>query len=213
VTVEDFVQSSISGPGALSPEALTFRERQVAEAEALLRASKKNAAGAEAKVAALAKKHAIVNDRLVEVNASLRDKAGVRAVVADLKAIKAEVAKRLPLEAERRLLTEALQLLVAEDVAEADLAAKEARLEIKRAQRAWVDAKGRSEAANLWAALAPAMRRDPALTIQLDNGGVIVEFVKKLAEIDGEIDELANALARDKQIVAQQQTAGAHITH
>lgn len=212
MTVEDFVQSTIGGPGALSPEALVFRERQVSEAEEQLRGAKKNATVADARVASIIKRHETLNARLVEVNAALKDKAGVRAVAADLKAVKAEVARRLPLAAEQAVLTDALQLLVSGDLVEAELAAKEARLEIKRAQRDWVDAKGRSEATNLWSALAPAMKKDPALTIQLDNGGVIVEYVKKLAEIDAEIDELANALARENHIV-RQRIAGAHITH
>jgi hypothetical protein len=56
------------------------------------------------------------------------------------------------------------------------------------------------------------MRRDPALTIQLDRGGVVVEYVKKLAELDRDIDEIAAALAREAQVV-QQQGAGAHNTH
>jgi hypothetical protein len=203
MTVEDFVQSTIAGPGALSPEALAFREKQVGEAEAQLRTAKKNAASAEAKVVCIAKRHDALNARLVEVSAALKDKSGVRAVAADLKAVKAEVARRLPLAAEQAVLTDALQLLVSGDLVEAQIAAKEARLDITRAQRAWVDAKGRSEAATLWAALAPAMRRDPNLSIQLDRGGVVVEYVKKLAELDAEIDELGAALARETQAASR----------
>jgi len=209
MTVEDFVQSTIAGPGALSAEGLAFRE---ADAEALLKSAKKNATAADAKVVSLARKQEGVNSRLAEVNAALRDKAGLRAVLADLKAVKTEAAKRTTLEQERKLLTEALQLLVSGDLAEAEIAAKVARLDIKRAQRSWADAKGREEAAKLWSALAPAMRRDPALTIQLDRGGVVVEYVKKLAELDRDIDEIAAALAREAQVV-QQQGAGAHNTH
>lgn len=212
MTVEDFVQSTIAGPGALSAEGLAFRETCVAEAEALLKSAKKDATAADAKVVFLARKQEAVNSRLAEVNAALRDKAGLRAVLADLKAVKAEAAKRTALEQEKRLLTEALQLLVSGDLAEAELASKVARLDIKRAQRSWADAKGREEAAKLWSALAPAMRRDPALTIQLDRGGVVVEYVKKLAELDRDIDEIAAALAREAQVV-QHQGAGAHNTH
>jgi hypothetical protein len=212
MTVEDFVQSAIAGAGALSADGLAFREACVTEAEALIKSAKKDATAADAKVVSLARKQEAVNARLAEVNAALRDKAGLRAVLADLKAAKAEAAKRTALEQERRLLTDALRLLVSGDLAEAELAAKVARLDIKRAQRSWADAKGREEAAKLWSALAPAMRRDPALTIQLDRGGVVVEYVKKLAELDRDIDEMAAALARDAQVV-QQQGAGAHNTH
>ncbi len=203
MTVEDFVQSTIAGPGALSKEALAFRASQVAEALAALREAKKNAAAADAKVVSIAKRHEAVNARLVEVTAALRDRAGVRAVAADLKALKAEVARRSPLAAEQAVLTEALQLLVSGDLADAELAAKQSRVDIKRAERDWVDAKGREEAATLWAALAPAMRRDPNLTIQLDRGGVIVEYVKKLAEIDADLDELSAALTRETGVLRQ----------
>jgi hypothetical protein len=203
VTVEDFVQDTIASPGSLSAEGIAFREKQVAEALAALREAKKNATSADAKVLALGKKQALVNDRLAEVNAALRDKAGLRAVLADLKATKKECERRAGLEQEKRLLTEALQLLVSGDLAEAELAAKQARLDIKRAQRDWLDAKGREETAILWAALAPAMRRDPNLTIQLDRGGVVVEYVKKIAEIDAEMDELGAALARETNILRQ----------
>jgi hypothetical protein len=206
MTVEQFVQDTIASPGSLSPEGIAFREACVAEALAALREAKKNAASADAKVLALGKKQALVNDRLAEVNVSLSDKAGLRAVLADLKAVKAEAAKRTALEQEKRLLTDALQLLVSADMAEADLSSKQTRLDIKRAQRDWTDAKGREETAKLWSALAPAMRRDPALTIQLDRGGVVVEYVKKLSELDAELDELGGALARETSILRQ--TAG-----
>ncbi|MEI9974614.1 MAG: hypothetical protein WDO73_22745 [Ignavibacteriota bacterium] len=214
MTVEQFIQSTVEGPGALSPEGLAFHEKRVAEAEAALKEAKRLVAVADAKAAALAKRQAAINSRLAELNAAIRDKAGLRAVVADLKAVKAEAARRASLEAEQRLLSEALQLLVAGDLTDAELSAKEARLDIKRAQRAWVDAKGRSETALLWAALAPAMRRDPNLTIQLDRGGVVVEYVKKLGELDAELDALGSALARETHLVRQQQMgAGSHNTH
>jgi hypothetical protein len=212
MTVEDFVQSTVAGPGALSKEAIAFRERQTAEAETALREAKKGAASAEAKVASIVKRHEAVNARLVEVTAALRDRAGVRAVAADLKALKAEVSRRSPLAAEQAVLAEVLQLLVGEDLASAELAAKEARIGVKRAQRDWADAKGREEAANLWAALAPAMRRDPALTIQMDRGGVVVEYVKKIAELDSEIDQMRAALARETGVM-RQASAGAHNTN
>lgn len=206
MTVEDFVQSTVAGPGALSKEAIAFREKQTAEAEDALKEARKSAFSADAKVASIVKRHEAVNARLSEVTAALRDRAGVRAVAADLKALKAEVSRRSPLAAEQAVLTEALQLLVGEDLVAAELAAKEARLEIKRAQREWCVCKGREETATLWSALAPAMRRDPNLTIQLDRGGVIVEYVKKIAELDRDIDEMRAALASEARAAA-----GAHI--
>lgn len=203
MTVEQFVQDTIASPGSLSAEAIAFREACVAEALAALREAKKRSAAADAKVIGLGKKQALVNDRLGEVNTSLRDKAGLRAVLVDLKATKKECERRAGLEQEKRLLTEALQLLVSGDLADAELAAKQSRVDIKRAERDWVDAKGREETATLWTALAPAMRRDPNLTIQLDRGGVIVEYVKKLAEIDADLDELTAALARETSALRQ----------
>jgi DNA repair exonuclease SbcCD ATPase subunit len=204
MTVEQIVDAAVNaGPGSLSKEGLAFRESQVREAEAALQAAKRSAASADAKVNSLAKKQALVNDRLVEVNAALRDKAGLRAILADLKTVKKEGERRAGLEQEKRLLTEALQLLVSCDFAEAEIASKEARLTIKRTQRDWCVCKATEEAATLWAALAPAMRRDPNLTIQLDNGGVIVEYVKKIAEIDRDIDELGAALARETQAASR----------
>jgi hypothetical protein len=205
MNVEMFVQETIAGPGALSVEGIAFRGKQVAEAAAALKEAKRLTTAADAKVAALANKQGAINKRIAELNAAIRDKAGLRAVVADLKAVKAEVARRSSLEAEHRLLNEALQFLVGGEIADAELSAKEARLDIKRAERDWVDAKGREETATLWAALAPAMKKDPNLTIQLDRGGVIVEYVKKLAELDAELDQVGGALARETQLVRQQQ--------
>jgi len=205
MNVETFVQETIAGPGALSVEGIAFREKQVAEAAIALKEAKRLATAADAKALALGKKQTAINSRLADVNAAIRDKAGLRAVVADLKAVKAEVARRSSLEAEHRLLSEALQFLVGGEMADAELSAKEARLDIKRAERDWVDAKGREETATLWAALAPAMKKDPNLTIQLDRGGVIVEYVKKLAELDAELDQIGAALARETQLVRQQQ--------
>ncbi len=120
MTVEQFIQSTVEGPGALSPEGLAFHEKRVAEAEAALKDAKRLVAVADAKSAALAKKQAAINSRLAELNAAIRDKAGLRAVVADLKAVKAEAARRASLEAEQRLLSEALQLLVAGDLTDAE---------------------------------------------------------------------------------------------
>ena len=208
MNIELFVQSVVSSPGALSQEGIAFREKQVAEAEAVVREAKQNAGCAEAKVVSIGKRHGALNARLIEVTAALKDKSGVRAVAADLKAVKAEVARRTPLAAEQGLLTEALQMLVGEDLVQAELAAKEARLEIKRAQRTWCVCKAAEETAKLWSAMAPAMKRDPNLAVQMDNGGIIVQYAKKIAEIDAEIDELRNALARETQAAA-----GAHIQY
>jgi len=203
MNIELFVQSVVSAPGALSPEAIAFREKQVAEAEAVLRGAKQSAASAELKVASIGKRHAALNSRLVEVTAALKDKAGVRAVAADLKAVKAEIARRTPLVAEQALLTEALQMLVGEDLIQAELAAKEARLEIKRAQRTWCVCKAAEETAKLWSAMAPAMKRDPNLAVQMDAGGIIVQYAKKIAELETEIDELGAALARETQAASR----------
>jgi hypothetical protein len=210
--IESFVQSVVGAPGALSAEGIAFREKQVAEAEAVLREAKKNAASAEAKVVSIGKRQATVNARLAEVAAALKDKTGVRAVVADLKAVKAEVARRTPLVVEHAVLTEAHQLLVGEDLVDGELAAKEARLEIKRAQRDWCVCKAAEEAAKLWSAMAPAMKRDPNLAIQLDNGGILVEYAKKVAELETDVDEIGAALARETQ-VARSLRAGAHIDY
>jgi hypothetical protein len=211
MNIESFVQSVVGAPGALSPEAIAFREKQVAEAEAALKEAKRAAASAEAKVASIGKRQATVNARLAEVAAALKDKAGVRAVVADLKAVKAEVARRTPLAMEHALLTEAHQLLVGEDLVEAELASKEARLGIKRAQRDWCVCKAAEETAKLWSAMAPAMQRDPNLAIQLDNGGILVQYAKKVAELETEIDEIGAALAKETSL-ARFVRAGAHIS-
>lgn len=206
--IESFVQSVVSSPGSLSPEGIAFRERQAADAEAALKEAKKSASAAEAKVAAIGRRHEAVNARLSEVNAALKDKSGVRAVAADLKAVKAEVARRTPLVAEQAVLTEALQLLVSGDLVDAELAAKEARLEIKRAQRDWCVCKAAEETAKLWSAMGPALKRDPNLAVQMDNGGIVVQYAKKIAELETEIDELSAALARETQALA-----GTHITY
>jgi hypothetical protein len=203
MNIELFVQSVVSTPGALSPEAIAFREKQVAEAEAVLREAKQAAAAAESKIVSISKRHAAINSRLIEVTAALKDKSGVRAVAADLKAVKAEVARRTPLAAEQALLTEALQMLVGEDLVYAELAAKEARLEIKRAQRTWCVCKAAEETAKLWSAMAPAMKRDPNLSIQLDKGGILVQYSQKIAELETEIDELGAALARETQAASR----------
>lgn len=112
--------------------------------------------------------------------AALKDRSGVRAVVADLKGVKSEVARRAPLAAEQAVLTEALQMLVGEDLVAAELTAKEARLGIKRGERDWCLAKAGEEAAKLFSAMAPALRRDPNLSVQMDKGGIVSQYVRKL---------------------------------
>jgi hypothetical protein len=205
MTVEQFIQSTVEGPGALSPEALAMHEARVAEAEKALRDDRQQSDAAEQRVVSLTKRQTAINKRLAEVQGQVRDKTGLRAVIADLRATKKECERRAALEQEERLLSEGLQFLVAGDMADAELAVKASRLAIRRAQRAWVDAKGRSETAKLWADLAPAMRRDPNLTIQLDRGGVVVEYVRKLNEIEGEVEALQDALARETRQVRDQQ--------
>lgn len=205
MTVEDFVRSTIEGPGALSPEALVFYDNQVAEGEKALREARKRSEAATQLVASLTKRQQAINKRLAEVKTHLHDKAGLRAVIADLKAVKKECERRASLEQEKRLLFEALQFLVDGDLADAELAVREARVVVRKAERAWVDAKGRSETAKLWSDLAPAMKRDPSLTVQMEHGGVIVEYVKKLNELDGEITVLEEALAKQTTLVRGQQ--------
>ncbi|MBZ5726372.1 MAG: hypothetical protein LAP87_15400 [Acidobacteriia bacterium] len=205
MTVEQFIQSTVEGPGALSPEALAMHEAGVAEAEKNLRDARQQSDAAEQRIVSLTKRQTAINKRLAEVQGQVRDKAGLRAVIADLRAAKKECERRAALEQEERLLSEGLQFLVAGDMADAELAVKASRLAIRRAQRAWVDAKGRSEAAKLWSDLAPAMRRDPNLTIQMDRGGVVVEYVRKLNEIEGEVEALQDALARETRQVRDQQ--------
>ncbi len=205
MTVEDFVQSTVEGAGALTPEALDLHEKRVAEAERALREARKRSEAAEQRVVALTRRQQAINKRLTEVNAMARDASGLRAVIADLKAVKRECERRSSLEQEARLLSDALQFLVAGDMADAELAIRESRLEIRAAERAWVVAKGRAETARLWADLAPAMRRDPSLTVQLERGGVVVEYVNKLNELSGEVEALEEALARHAAGVREQQ--------
>ena len=64
MTVDQFIQSTVEGPGALSPEGLAFHEKRVAEAEAALKEARRLVAVADAKAAALAKKQAAINSRL-----------------------------------------------------------------------------------------------------------------------------------------------------
>ncbi|MGA2115993.1 MAG: hypothetical protein ABSH56_14725 [Bryobacteraceae bacterium] len=205
MTVEEFVQSTVEGTGALSPEALAAHESRVADAEKALREARKQSEAAEHRVVALTRRQSAINKRLAEVKAQAHDRAGLRAVIADLKAVKKECERRAALEQEERLLSEALQFLVAGDLADAELAIRESRLEIRAAERAWVSAKGRSETAKLWADLAPAMRRDPSLTVQLERGGVVVEYVKKLNDLGGEVEALEEALAAQTRATRDQQ--------
>jgi hypothetical protein len=204
-TVEEFVQSTIEDPGALSPESLALFDARVAGAEQSLRDARHESGAARQRIASLTKRQDAINKRLAEVKAQIHDKAGLRAVIADLRSVKKECERRASLEQEERLLSEALQFLVAGDLASAELAVRESRLAIRKSERAWVNAKGRSETAKLWADLAPAMRRDPNLTVQFDHGGMVVEYVKKLNQLDGEIEAMEETLATQKSLVREQQ--------
>jgi hypothetical protein len=205
MTVEDFIQSTVEGPGALSPEALALHDKQVAEAERALRDARQQSEAAEQRVVLLTKRQTAINKRLAEVKGQVRDRSGLRAVIADLRSVKKECERRASLEQEERLLSDALQFLVAGDLADAELGVFGTRLAIRRAEREWVSAKGRSETAQLWADLAPAMRRDPSLTVQLERGGIVVEYVKKLNQIEGEIGALETSLAGHTDMVRDQQ--------
>jgi DNA repair exonuclease SbcCD ATPase subunit len=205
MTVEEFVQSTVEGPGALSPEALVFYDKQVVEAETALRNARQRSEAVSQRVASLTRRQAAINKRLTDVKTQVHDKAGLRAVIADLKAVKKECERRSSLEAEQRVLTDALQMLVGGDIADAELAVREARAEVRKAERAWFDAKGRSDTAKLWADLAPAMRRDPSLTVQMEQGGVVVEYVKALNQLEGEIQAMEESLATQTRLVRDQQ--------